>query len=354
MQQLRFAQERALRFTTDQIVFFTGRCVDPLRTEIAKLPGVRAVSCASANALSFGENNSSFSKSDGSVHRLAFAAVDPDFFAMLGFEPVAGRFFDRGRTSDFFDPAKATTLTPVILNETAARQLGYSSPENAIGEMLTLGLPEGPSQREVVGVVPDFSIDVIRRPILPMLYFLDMRAAIFINVKLAPGDPTLTLDAIKGIWKRIGENRPFASRFLDQYIEETYRDITRQSQVFAIFAGIAVVLACLGLFGLAAFTAERRTKEIGIRKAMGADRGDILRLLLWQFLKPVLWANVIAWPVGYLVMKRWLEGFAYRIEMELWMFLAAGGAAVIIALVTVIGHALMVARARPVTALRYE
>ena len=120
------------------------------------------------------------------------------------------------------------------------------------------------------------------------------------------------------------------------------------------FAVIAILISCLGLFGLALFTAEQRTKEIGIRKSMGATRTDILRLMLWQFARPVLWANLIAWPVAYFAVRRWLDGFAYRIELEPWMFLAASGLALAIALLTVIGHALLVARAHPVSALRYE
>src|SRR5262249_14967393 len=128
----------------------------------------------------------------------------------------------------------------------------------------------------------------------------------------------------------------------------------RQSALFAAFASIAVLTACLGLFGLSAFTAEQRTKEIGIRKSMGATRRDILRLILWQFAKPVLWANLIAWPVAYVVMRRWLEGFAYHVDLAPWMFLAASALALSIAVLTVIGHALLVARSQPVAALRYE
>ena len=129
----------------------------------------------------------------------------------------------------------------------------------------------------------------------------------------------------------------------------------RSSRVaFAAFALLAVVIACLGLFGLAAFTAERRTKEIGIRKVLGARTQDIVRLLAWQFSKPVIIANLIAWPIAWWVMRRWLGGFVYHIALEPWMFLAATAAAVLVAWATVGGQALLVARARPVKALRYE
>ncbi len=124
--------------------------------------------------------------------------------------------------------------------------------------------------------------------------------------------------------------------------------------MFGIAAGIAATLASLGMFGLASFVAERRTREVGIRKAMGAERSDIIRLLMWHLTRPVLLANLIAWPVAYVVMRRWLDSFAYRVDLELWTFAAASAAALLIAWLTVLAQALRVARARPVVALRYE
>jgi len=128
----------------------------------------------------------------------------------------------------------------------------------------------------------------------------------------------------------------------------------KQGEAFAVFAGIAMLLACLGLFGVSLSTTSRRTKEIGIRKAMGARDGDILTLLLWQFAKPVLWANLLAWPVAWWTMNRWLSGFAYHVDLDPWMFPAAGATALLIALAAVSGQAILVARQKPVRALRYE
>ncbi|HEX5690897.1 MAG TPA: FtsX-like permease family protein, partial [Roseiflexaceae bacterium] len=131
-------------------------------------------------------------------------------------------------------------------------------------------------------------------------------------------------------------------------------DLKRQTQVASIFAGVALFIGCLGLFGLSAFNAERRTKEIGVRKAMGASTAAIMRLLVWQFMKPVLWANLIAWPLCAFFMQRWLNGFAAHIDLEPWLFAAATGVALCVALFTVIGHCYLAARSRPVNALRYE
>jgi hypothetical protein len=158
------------------------------------------------------------------------------------------------------------------------------------------------------------------------------------------GDPIATL----------ARPRPISRVFLDQLMQRQYMDVIRQGIIFAAFAGVALFLACLGLFGLAAFATERRIKEIGIRKAMGASSADIMRLFVWEFSQPVLWANLIAWPIAYYCAGRWLDGFAYHVNLKLWMFLAAGTIALTIALFTVSGQAFFAARAKPVRALRYE
>ena len=157
----------------------------------------------------------------------------------------------------------------------------------------------------------------------------------------------------KALWARTLD-KPFDGSFLSERVNELYADIQRQSKLFSVFSAVAVVSAALGLLGLAIFTAERRTREIGLRKVMGASRWDILRFLGWQFARPVLWANVVAWPLAYICMHRWLEGFAYHVDLNPLVFVAASVLALLIALATVSGHALMVARTRPVEALRYE
>jgi putative ABC transport system permease protein len=175
-----------------------------------------------------------------------------------------------------------------------------------------------------------------------------------LNIKLTGRDLPDTLQAIDRLWKQTGETKPITRLFLDQEVQALYLDITRQTELFTMFAGVALFIACLGLFGLSVFATERRTKEIGIRKAMGANRFDIVKLLVWQFAKPVLWANLIAWPVGWYFMNRWLHGFAYHVTLEPWIFIVSGIAALLIALATVSIHAFLVARAKPVAALRYE
>lgn len=211
------------------------------------------------------------------------------------------------------------------------RALGFDSPAAAVGRVISWRrLIDFESTRfteplpsEIVGVAPDFSLASIRTPVEATIYYRNPGQMQNASVRLAGAQLPETMAELDQLWRQYGDPRPMLRSFLDQYLQRLHQDIVRQGQLFAAFAAIAVFIACLGLFGLSAFTAEQRTKEIGIRKAIGATRGDILRLLLWQFIKPVLLANAIAWPIGFLVMKRWLEGFAYHVDLEPWTFLAA-------------------------------
>jgi hypothetical protein len=203
-------------------------------------------------------------------------------------------------------------------------------------------------------VTPDFSATASRAKIDPEIYVIEPSQLDTLNVKLDGRKIPETIASIDQVWKERNASRPISRVFLDQLMQRQYMDVIRQGIIFAAFAGLALFLACLGLFGLATFATERRIKEIGVRKAMGASSADIVRLFAWEFSQPVLWANLIAWPIAYYCASRWLTGFAYHVNLELWTFLAAGTIALAIALFTVSGQALLAARAKPVKALRYE
>jgi putative ABC transport system permease protein len=168
------------------------------------------------------------------------------------------------------------------------------------------------------------------------------------------GDPAAVRAGVERVWKSFTNEVPFSAKFSEDIVQELYKAEDARAKTFAAFALLSVIVGCLGLFGLAAFTAQRRTKEIGIRKVLGARVRDIVRLLVWQFSKPVIVANLIAWPVAWWVMRGWLNGFDTRIALGPMPFLLAGGLALLIAVATVAGHAFRVARANPVHALRYE
>jgi putative ABC transport system permease protein len=176
----------------------------------------------------------------------------------------------------------------------------------------------------------------------------------WLMVRHSGADAGAVQRAIEAIWKRLAPDVPFEARTTETIIADLYAAERARAQTFAAFALLAVLIACMGLFGLAAFTAERRTREIGIRKVFGASTGDILKLLMWQFSKPVLVANLIAWPVAWWAMRDWLNTFDARIDLEPTPFLLAGLLALAVAVGTIGGHALRVARANPIHALRYE
>ena len=178
--------------------------------------------------------------------------------------------------------------------------------------------------------------------------------SIALNAKLDGRHIPESLKGIDRVWKRMEGDTPMQRAFVTLFTLRLYIDVLVQGALITIAAVVALSIAALGLFALSAYTTERRTKEIGIRKAMGASAGDILRLLIWQFTQPVLWANLIAWPVSFLVLTGWLGGFAYHVGLAPWTFVAAAAAALVIAWATVFVHALRVARAKPVGALRYE
>jgi putative ABC transport system permease protein len=200
-------------------------------------------------------------------------------------------------------------------------------------------------------------LDSVAEAVPPTVYFQPAGELDLVNIRLSGREIPETLAAIDALWTKSGNTGPGDVPFrffLDEHFQRHYQGALRQSQAFSICALIAVVLSCVGLFALTVAAAERRTREIGIRKALGANTGDVFKLLLWQFIKPVLWANLAAWPLAAWLMQRWLGGFVYRIDLPLWLFPAAALVALLIALGTVSAHALTVARLRPVAALRHE
>ena len=343
-----------------------GVCHSPFATAVAALPGVKATSCGSGVPLGFADMNSLVNMPDRSQRTVQNGAVDVGFFEMHGLAPLAGRFFARGRGEDMAldRPDPSPDLQPsVVLNESAVRLLGFASPAAAVGKTVNWTrwsiaggratmLPARPSV--VVGVVRDFTLGSIRAPIKPTVYLVDPSLTRVLMMKLDGQAMPETLAAIDKLWRKTDSDLPSNVVFESQSVQSFYQDVITQEIVLAGCAGLAIFIACVGLFALAAFTTERRTKEIGVRKVMGASTLDVVRLLLWQFTQPVLWANLIAWPAAWWVMNRWLQGFAYRVALSPWLFVAAMALAVAIALVTVFYQSFLVARAKPVGALRYE
>ena len=356
--QTRYAMDRGIRLDTDQVLLLDMPCNEAFNTRLKALPGVRGAACSSLIDTALATESAAVIKQrDGRETSMGFSFVGYDFLELYGMRPLAGRFFSRDHPADVTPTpspeAARIQVRNVVLNETAVRQLGYASPREALGKTLTLPFGEG-DPPQVIGVTSDFSIDLLHGPVKPTAYVFFTPALNTVSVKLSGQAIPETLSAIDGLWREVGPPRALSRRFLGQYLQTLYIGTMREGWLVGSLSVVAVFIACLGLFGLAAFTAERRTKEIGVRKAMGASRPDIVRLLLWSFTKPVLWANLVAWPVAWWFLHRWLQGFAARIDLGPLMFVAAAAAAILIAWATVFAHAFRVAQAKPVLALRYE
>ncbi|HEX8217447.1 MAG TPA: ABC transporter permease [Allosphingosinicella sp.] len=295
-------------------------------------------------------------------------AVGADFFRTMGVDMVAGRTFDPARPADdaTVDAERREESirgivgrgVNVVINELAARRLGFSDPRQAVGRQLNSTLypsdDYGLTPVTIIGIVEDSRFRTVRSAIEPIVFRMSRGSVGWMVVRYENASPTAVRDRIGQVWRRFAADVPFQAEFSEEIVAELYNAEEARAKTFASFAALAVIIAALGLFGLAAFTAERRTREIGIRKVFGARTRDIVHLLAWQFSKPVIVANLIAWPVAWWVMRDWLNTFDARIDLGPTPFLLAGIVALAIAIGTIAGHAVRVARANPIHALRYE
>jgi putative ABC transport system permease protein len=344
--------------------------MESLLREIGRVPGVESAAGASITAATGNVTNSNV-QMPGRAEPVVIGnySVSPDFFRTMNIRLLAGRTLSRAYANDYgftpYEPEEAVAPAQramvarglnVVVNREAARRLGLGSPEEALGKQVRLdwyGEEIGLLPATIVGVVENSRFRSLREPIEPIIYN-DVGVYRAVAVRFRSSDPEQVRQQIGAVWRRLAPDVPYEGEFADQQLAELYATDAARGQTFAGFSLLAVLIACLGLFGLAAFTAERRTKEIGIRKVFGARTRDIVRLLAWQFSKPVIVANVIAWPVAAWVMLEWLNGFDLRIALGPVPFLLAGGIALAIALGTIVGHALRVSRTNPIHALRYE
>jgi putative ABC transport system permease protein len=319
--------------------------------EISALPGVAGVAMSDMvpGSDNSPENVARIAATGASIQVMSYS-VSPDFAAVYGVKLEAGRFLSRDRGTDLHHGTEPEDGRNVVIDDHAARAFGFT-PDSAVGK--TIDLIGG--RVTIVGVVHNVLFAGAQAvQIAPTVFYNDPDLYSDMSVRLKAGQIPQTLATIDRIWRRDVPDKPIISRFLEERLNLLYVDAERQGALLSIFVILAVFIASLGLFGLAAFVVERRTKEIGIRKVFGARTRELVFLLLWQFSIPILLANAIAWPVAYYYLRQWLEGYAYRISMNPGYFVAAGFMALCIAWLTVLAHAVRVARANPIHALRYE
>ena len=266
--------------------------------------------------------------------------VDEDFASVFGLEIIAGE--------DLFHDNMNDSTMKIIYNEEAIRQIGWGSPEEAVGKHIWS------NRRTVTGVFKDFHFEGLQTEIEPMgIFRMDEDYKLMI-IDLNTTNIGEALAGIEAIFNRVMPDFPFDYFFLDDNFDKQYRSEEMLGQFITILAGLGVLIACMGLLGLASYMTQQRTKETGIRKVTGATEMDIIRLFSGVFTRWILIANLIAWPIAYLIMHNWLQGFAYRVGLQWWIFVVAGAISVVLTLSTVSFQAMRAARANPVDAIKYE
>jgi putative ABC transport system permease protein len=361
-QQIEFARNIDLGFSRDNIVFTgtAGRLTeDGIKSFMQALergPGILKV--VRTSFMPFNGNNSVLPmQRPGDAQFLSpnHISVSQDYFRLFNVKLLAGRGLEDNREEDnFYEAAAGVDQSKneghnLMVNASLARALGYA-PADIVGKTFVVGK----SHMRVIGVVADTLSEGVRSPVLQTAYVHNVSNLQNIVIRIAPGRTEQAMEYIANAQRSFIHGVAMSRSLLNDSYERLYQGDERQGRIFAIFVAIAIFIACLGLFGLAAFTAGRRTKEIGIRKVFGAHDRDVLILLLWQFTIPVMLANAIAWPLAWYYLHDWLKGFAYRIDLNPLYFVGVGLGALLIAWATIFSHALRVAHANPIRALRHE
>ncbi|HEY1869969.1 MAG TPA: FtsX-like permease family protein, partial [Chitinophagaceae bacterium] len=354
-QQLKYTQDKDMGLNKESVVEIAntkrlGISEEEFRQELTKQAGIINAS-SSTSIPTKGEFGDGYTPEQTETDKpllndigLSSFMVDENFIRTLKIQMLQGRNFSKS----FNDSAS------VILNETAAKEIGWKLP---VGKYLDY--PGNDQKFKVIGVVKDFNIASLHDVIEPFALFYTSSKTYYTNssyisVRLMPGNINAYLDNIENTWKKFAPDTPFDYSFLDDEFDSLYRSEQRLGKVFGIFTFFSIFVACLGLFGLSIYTAERRKKEIGVRKVLGASVKSVVGLLSKDFLKLVIISAIVAFPVAWLAMNKWLEDFAYRINISLFVFVIAAFAALMIALITISFQSIKAANANPVKSLRTE
>ena len=352
--QLQYIQNKNLGYEKEQLLVIRktddlGRSIEAFKNDLRNNPYVKSVSNSTElPGMNYGDNLYE-SHSGRKIERqlLKRGYVDFNFFQTFKMKMSDGRFYSREWTGD--------TVNALVINEAAVKALQLKNPVGS--DIYETGIAGGEDRVwKIIGVIKDFHFESLHQPIQPFAMQLFNKGGFgrYTTVRLSTDNIRQSLESIKQIWANYAGKQQFEYTFFDEDYNRLYKSEERTSKLFATFSILAIMIGCLGLFGLAAYTAEKKTKEIGIRKVLGASIQSILLLLSKEFIKWIVIANVIAWPVAYYLMSEWLNDFAYRMNINLLVFLFAGVSALIIALVAVGYQAVKASVANPVKSLKYE
>ena len=346
--QIDHIRNRKLGFDKENLIYMplVGRIrtdYETVKTEWLRNTNIVSVT-ASSNLPSFGRNWATGNldwegKNPEETILMQGVDVDYDFFATFGMEIKEGRHFSPEFTAD--------ENSSVILNETAVDAMGIQSP---VGKRFSIGNWQG----TIIGIVQDYNFKSLHNKIEPLILVMVNRQLNYMFVRIKSQNMSDTIKFLRSQWERYNPQHPFEYAFVDRLLGNMYRNEERVKTLFNYFTFLAILISCLGLFGLAFYLTEQRTKEIGVRKVLGASVPRIVLMLSKDFLKWVLVANIIAWPAAYYFMDKWLQNFAYRANMEIGLFLLSGTLALIIALLTVSYQSIKAATVNPADSLRYE
>ena len=344
--QMQFIMNKKMGFDKDQVMLIQGtgtldKRMKPFKNELLKLQGVGSVSISDFLPITGGKRNMNTfyiagrEKMDAGVGAQSWW-VDPDYLTTMGMRLKEGRMFSYDIASD---------STGIVVNETLVKKMGLKEP---IGKVISAGW-----NQHIIGVVADFNFESVKQEVGPIVLHRGDWATI-VAVKMKATNVASVIKQVSGVWKSFMPQQEIRYTFLDESFARMYGDVKRMGDIFTSFASLAVIIACLGLFGLSAFMAEQRAKELGIRKVLGATVGQLAGLLSKDFLKLVLIAIFIASPIAWWGMHKWLQDYsdAYRIDIGIWVFAVAGGVVVLIALLTISFQSLKAAVANPVNALK--
>lgn len=351
--QMKHIQNKGLGFNKEQVVIVKktddlGNQMQAFKQELLKNP--RVIGAANTGGLigeTFGNSAYRLPGATGEETHLIWTYVtDPDFVKTYRIKMAAGRYYDRDRQAD---------LQAAVINETALEDLGLTDP---IGKQIVALGPTRDQERTftIIGVMKNFHFESLHYKIRPLIVHLagPNQRGRYVSVRIRPENIRKTTAFIEKTWKKFAGNQAFEYEFLDDHLARIYQAEQKTEQIFFSFSLLAIIIASLGLFGLATFAAEQRTKEIGIRKVLGATETGIIVLLSRQFTKWVILANIIAWPIAYFFMRRWLQRFAYQTDLSPWPFVLALAAVMVTSLLTVSYQTVKAAVANPVDSLKYE